>query len=255
MKYRLKNFLPVPDQIVEKYGGMAGLIYGRIWRYTNGGDHDCTASVQRIATDLKVTPPTIRKYLALLIEGKEIVDLTPEQTHKPHRLNITRQMTLNLEVELGAPSDDEGVKNFSTSDDGGVKNFDSRSKEFLHKDMFKDIKSGADSNESAGDAPKKPKKAKKPRKRNLLFDAVADVCCADPVTAGSSIAKISRGLAKAGYTPEDVYEFQRWWNSDDWRRKKGAPTLWKLNERIAIIKQSRKKPLSADEKLPEHLKG
>jgi len=252
MKYRLKNFLPVPDQIVDKYGGTAGLIYGRIWRYTNGGDHDCTASIQRIATDLKLTPPTVRKYLALLVEGEEIEDLTPGQKHKAHRLNITRQMTLNLEVELGNANEDEGRKNFATSDDEGRKNFATRTQNSLHKDILKDTKSNADSDESASADAEKPKK---PRKRDLLFDAVADVCCADPITSGSSIAKISRNLAKAGYTPEDVYEFKRWWNSDDWRRGKGAPTLWKLNERIAIVKQSRKKPLSADEKLPEHLKG
>lgn len=75
------------------------------------------------------------------------------------------------------------------------------------------------------------------RPRDLLFDAIADVCKVDPRTAGSSIGKVKSVLSKAGYTPEDVSRFGEWWWGDEWRKTKGAPpSLWTLQEKIGIVK-------------------
>ena len=82
---------------------------------------------------------------------------------------------------------------------------------------------------------KESKPPKKPRKRDLLFDAIADVCQVDPKTAGASIAKVRHILADAGYTPEDIYAFQREWKKEKWRTK--PPTIWQLKEQIGIIKK------------------
>ena len=76
------------------------------------------------------------------------------------------------------------------------------------------------------------------RVRDVLFDAIAEVCVADPVAAGSSIAKVKQALDKAGYSAEDVRAFGVWWWSDDWRKKRDvAPTVWQLRERIAIVRK------------------
>lgn len=219
-RYRLKNFTPVPDEIVEKYGGMAGLVYGRIWRYTNGGLRDCTASVSRIARDLGLSRPTIQKHIKALINGKEIIDKTPDRRNAPHILNITKQLSLTLSMGF----DEIGVKKIDTKGKKGVKNFDSGCKESLHKDTSKDTN-------------KRKDKKRKPRKPDLLFDAISEVCCIDPRANGSSIAKVRHTLGKAGYTPEDVHTFGDWWNSDEWRKEKGPPTIWTLQQRIAIVKQ------------------
>lgn len=50
-----------------------------------------------------------------------------------------------------------------------------------------------------------------PRPRNPLFDAVAEVCGMDPVTAGGLIGSVAAALSRAHppYTPEDVREFGR----------------------------------------------
>lgn len=79
---------------------------------------------------------------------------------------------------------------------------------------------------------------KGPRKRDNLFDAIVKVCCVDPATAGASVGKVRATLTatEPPYTPAEVLAFGEWWHSDDWRSKKGPPTLWKLREQIGLIR-------------------
>lgn len=77
---------------------------------------------------------------------------------------------------------------------------------------------------------------KEPRKRDELFDAIAEVCRVDPSTAGSSIGKVEASLLKADppYTPAEVKRFgDHWWS---WDQRTDAPTLWKLKEQIGAIR-------------------
>ena len=121
-RYRLRNFTPVIDELITKYGGTTALVYGRIWRFSNGGMRDCTASVGTIAESLGLSIPTVRKSIKDLINNKEIIDKTPDRKNAPHVLNITKQLTLSLSLDL-----EEGRKNLST-----------RCKDSLHKDTIKE---------------------------------------------------------------------------------------------------------------------
>lgn len=79
---------------------------------------------------------------------------------------------------------------------------------------------------------------KAPRKRDLLFDAIAEVCGIDPATAGSSIAKVESVLKKSEppYTPEEVRAFGvKWW---EWKERTTPPTIWKLKEQIGTVRQN-----------------
>ena len=67
MKY--KGFTIVPDFIVQEYGAVAGLIFGKIARYCEWSDMNvCTASNQRLATELGMGESTIRKWKDILEE-------------------------------------------------------------------------------------------------------------------------------------------------------------------------------------------
>lgn len=78
----------------------------------------------------------------------------------------------------------------------------------------------------------------KPRPRDLLFDAIAEVCEVDPKTAGSSIGKVKTALEKGGYTPEEVRAFGAWWWADKFRaQRKTPPRVWQLQEQIGVIRQ------------------
>ncbi len=79
--------------------------------------------------------------------------------------------------------------------------------------------------------------AQKPR--DLLFDAISEVCQVDPATTGASIGKVKKALLKADppYTPDEVRAFSRWHNSDQWRKDKGPPSLWALKEKIGLVRK------------------
>lgn len=82
----------------------------------------------------------------------------------------------------------------------------------------------------------------KPRKRDELFDAIAEVCKADPDTAGSSIAKVKQALLKAKppYTADEIKAFgKQWWT---WKDRTAPPTIWQLKERIGNVRGAGKKP-------------
>jgi hypothetical protein len=84
----------------------------------------------------------------------------------------------------------------------------------------------------------RPKTPKQPREHDVLFDAIAEVCCVDSATAGSSIGNVRAALLKASqpFTVDEVRSFGVWWNSDNWRKEKGPPSLWQLKEKIGIVR-------------------
>lgn len=77
------------------------------------------------------------------------------------------------------------------------------------------------------------------KKRDPLFDSIAEVCQVDPATTGASIGKVKKALLKAEppYTPEEIRTFGVWHNSDEWRKEKGPPSLWTLQEKIGMVRQ------------------
>ncbi len=101
--------------------------------------------------------------------------------------------------------------------------------------------SGANAPVQVQSPPENPKgKERAERPHDLLFDAIAKVCCIDPKVKGNG-AKIGKARAaladsEPSYSPDEVIAFGAWWNSDEWRRKKGPPTVWKLTEQIGIVR-------------------
>ena len=65
MKY--KGFTIVPDFIVQRYGAIGGVIFGKIARYCDWSPMGiCTASNQRLADELQIGESTVRKYKKIL---------------------------------------------------------------------------------------------------------------------------------------------------------------------------------------------
>lgn len=86
-----------------------------------------------------------------------------------------------------------------------------------------------------------PPPAKKPRtvepgSQPDMFGAIVEACQVDGKLKQGQIAKQSKALLEAGYTPAQVRAFPVWWQSHDWRGQRGnVPTLAQLAE---LIKQS-----------------
>lgn len=95
---------------------------------------------------------------------------------------------------------------------------------------------GRKTGKGQGKKPPKDGAEKTPRPRDLLFDAIAQVTCTDPATAGASIAKVESVLKKASppYTPEEVLAFGEQWPA--WKDK--PPSLWQVKEQIGIVRQN-----------------
>ena len=77
-----------------------------------------------------------------------------------------------------------------------------------------------------------------------LFTALAKTCKADPKTARASLGKVAKVLLKAGYTPEDVQAFDKWWWGNKGMRQR-PPKVWDVQAQIGVIraKKEEEKPM------------
>lgn len=76
------------------------------------------------------------------------------------------------------------------------------------------------------------------RPRDLLFDAIAEVCQIDPSihVNGAQIGRAKRELSQADppYNETHVRNFGKWWLSDDWRKRNTPiPSMPQLLQKIA----------------------
>ncbi len=85
-------------------------------------------------------------------------------------------------------------------------------------------------------APPKPPRTVTPGSQSDMFGAITETCQLDAKLKAGQIAKQSKALLEAGYTPAQVRAFPVWWQLHDWRGQRGnVPTLAQLAE---LIKQS-----------------
>lgn len=95
---KIKNFTPVLDTIVKDIDLLAGAVYGRIWRYEQGKQKVCRAAINRIASDLGISPKTVERRINILEEKGYLKDLTPDRRNKPHDYVTTGKAGLRVEM-------------------------------------------------------------------------------------------------------------------------------------------------------------
>ena len=79
------GFTPLIDIIVRRYGITTAAVFGRVWRYCQGEDKVCYATIGKIAKELELAPRTIIRHLNLLTREGLLEDLTPDRRNRPHR--------------------------------------------------------------------------------------------------------------------------------------------------------------------------
>jgi len=140
----VSDFVMAPETLIEKYGGMCALVYGRIWRYAQQESGTCTASHSTIAKALHTSRQTVQKYVALLVSEGYLNDVTPDGAeHATNHYATTPYMVFSGRItatvggtpvkkfDRGVKKVDRGVSKILT---GGVKNFD------IKKELKKDFK-------------------------------------------------------------------------------------------------------------------
>ena len=99
------------------------------------------------------------------------------------------------------------------------------------------------------DLPKTPEPKKpEPPEHCLMFETLSGICKADMKLMSGRIGKTVKQLREAGYTNQDLKNFEKYWYRNDWRGKKNqAPTLPQVIENILKAKpsQPRKESVTA----------
>jgi hypothetical protein len=95
----ISGFTPAPDILIQKYGYVPALVWGRVWRYTQGSDGICRAKLSTIAGELGMSVRNVIRELDLLCEGGYLKDTTPELRNKPHIYADTGKIRIRISVE------------------------------------------------------------------------------------------------------------------------------------------------------------
>jgi biotin operon repressor len=96
----ISGFVIAPKAIIQKYGGMAALVYGQVWLYAQQSKKVCFASIAKIASELRVSERTVIRHLKTLKDGGYLIDLTPNLRYKPHTYQISGKVKLMQKTEL-----------------------------------------------------------------------------------------------------------------------------------------------------------
>jgi len=94
---------------------------------------------------------------------------------------------------------------------------------------------------AAKSAPSEPVQAavseREPTEQQAMFEAVATVCHKDGKlkSVAARIGKCASELVKAGYLPQQILDFEKWWLGDRWRATNTPiPTYAQLLDSIAV---------------------
>lgn len=91
MKQIPGDFTPAPELLIEKYDAITALVFGRIWRYCQGKERACTASLETIANDLGFSTRTVMRKISMLIKDGYIQDEKPGARYQTHRYIDTKK--------------------------------------------------------------------------------------------------------------------------------------------------------------------
>lgn len=96
---KLKGFTPCMDNLVKEYGIITSFVYGRVWRYCQGEDNICNASIEKISTELNLSYKTVIRHIKLLVVNGYLIDHTPKLRNHPHRYSCTNKSNIGVTVE------------------------------------------------------------------------------------------------------------------------------------------------------------
>lgn len=95
----LSGFTPAPDALIQQYGYMTALVWGRVWRYCQMSDGVCRAKLETIAGELGMSDRTIMRHIDPLVNDGYLADLTPDLKNRPHIYADTGKMRIKISIE------------------------------------------------------------------------------------------------------------------------------------------------------------
>lgn len=95
----LSGFTPAPDVLIQEYGHITALVWGRIWRYCQMSDGVCRAKLETIAAELGMSERTIMRHIEPLVEDGYLMDTTPDLRNRPHIYADTGKIRIRMSIE------------------------------------------------------------------------------------------------------------------------------------------------------------
>jgi len=211
----VKGWTPVIDALTKEFSLTTSAVYGVVWRYCQGEDRICRASLETIGEHIGVDKATVMRHIKKLCDAGYLVDLTPELRNVPHiYADAGRAKIINL-IEA------QTVAQCNTS------------KRKKHQTVAQDNVTVAECNKSVAQSQlkKEEKESKKegarPKQIQLapIPAALADLCRIRPELMTNGLAhevqESTNLLQQAGITPDLIRAFGEWWYKNDWRGRKG----------------------------------
>jgi len=139
----IKNFTPVPDLILIKYGLVTAMVYGSIWRFVQMKNGVCTASQKKIATRAGVCIRTLQKNVKILISEGYI---TSQKNSFGITYSITKLNGFETTSQLSLKRKARNVVEVNYNNENGTSKQDALATQDLHtkkvlkKDYKKELK-------------------------------------------------------------------------------------------------------------------
>jgi DNA-binding Lrp family transcriptional regulator len=95
----LSGFTPAPDVLIKKYGYVTALVWGRVWRYCQGPQGECSASLETISGELNMSVRNVLRDIKELCRDGYLRDTTPDRRNKPHIYADTHKIRIRISVE------------------------------------------------------------------------------------------------------------------------------------------------------------
>lgn len=136
IELKIKDFIPVPRKLILKVGGLRALVYGQVFAYSQMGKKVCCASQGRIATELKLTRPSVNKMLGELCDLGYIEDTTPDNIG-PHSYIVKLSPIMIMSMEFGEQKDDGEEK--VIDDKENISSNKKKQKTYIYPSMILDM--------------------------------------------------------------------------------------------------------------------
>lgn len=207
------GFFPAPEAIVIELGAGPAVLYGRIWRYCQGGGA-CYASIATLAAECNIGDRTAKRWISDLAAAWYITVDSGKGAGRTGRLATTRKWVMG-----GVGQDDPGV---GQSDLGGRSSWPTRVGQNgprlkdVEDKRLNDIAQSPAERHGGAQAPAAPepmvKPARKPRAPKdqsdaqpiaLLVDALGEAR-GYPIANFKRHVRAAKRLMELGHSPEDV---------------------------------------------------
>lgn len=214
------GFTPIIDSLAQELGLITAAVFGRVWRYCQGEQGVCTASMERIAQELGLGRATVMRHIHILVENGYLKDLTPDLVKRSHTYADTGKAGLSINI---------GVSQRNTASDR-VSQRNSRVSQ-------RNTRVSESNTKKEEDTSKKVSPAEKTTTIFLLSRELAEVCGMDFQANKGRLLREAKQLTAAACPPAagDLRAHYQapdaWWWKHDWRGKKGQrPTPAAIRE-------------------------